>query len=65
MITLTRITHKSTAYLETSPLTVRASAIIAFQDGIVVVGNHQFNVQEDRETIQKLIDAEESNYLWH
>lgn len=65
MITLTRVTHKSSAQIETNLLTVRASAIIAFQDELVVVGNHQFNVQEDRETIQKLIDAEESNYLWH
>ena len=65
MITLTRVTHKSSAQIETNPLTVRASAIIAFQDELVVIGNHQFNVQEDRETIQKLIDAEESNYLWH
>ena len=39
-------------------MNVRVDAIVAYHDGLVVVGSHQFNVQETREEIkQKIKDA--------
>ena len=57
-INLHRITHKSSIQVEVYEMTVRIDSIVAYHDGLVVVGSHQFNVQETRSEIeQKIRDA--------
>lgn len=51
-ITLTRITHKSTVQTETFLMDVLPEHIIAYHDGLVVIGSHQFHVLETREQIR-------------
>lgn len=58
MITLTRITHKSTVQTESFDMDIRLEHVLAYHDGLVVVGSHQFHVAETREQIkQKISDA--------
>lgn len=62
MITLKRVVHKSTVQLETYEMDVRPKDILAFHDGLVVIGSHQFNVVETKDEIHAKIT--ESGDIW-
>jgi hypothetical protein len=62
MITLHRVVHKSTLHTDTFEMDIRVSDIVAFHDGFIIVGSHQFNVSEDRYEIHKKIT--ESGAIW-
>lgn len=62
MITLHRIVHKSTLHTDTFEMDIRVKDILAFHDGVIFIGNHQFNISEDRYEIHKKIT--ESGEVW-
>jgi hypothetical protein len=62
VITLNRVVHKSTLHTDTFEMDVRVKDILAFHDGVIFIGNHQFNILEDKHTIYKKIA--ESGEVW-
>ena len=54
-ITLKRVVNKSTVQIDTFEIDIRVKDIVAFHDGLVVVGGHQFHVVESRKDIHDKI----------
>jgi len=54
-ITLNRVVNKSTVSVDTYEMDIRVKDIVAFHDGHIVVGAHQFHVVESRRDIHDRI----------
>jgi hypothetical protein len=54
-ITLKRVVNKSTVQVDTFEIDIRVKDIVAFHDGLIVVGAHQFHVIESRRDIHDKI----------
>jgi hypothetical protein len=54
-ITLNRVVHKSTVQVDTYKIDIRVKDIVAFHDGLIVVGSHQFNIVESKRDIHDRI----------
>ena len=62
IITLNRVVHKSTLQTDTFEMDVRVKDIVAFHDGVIFIGSHQFNVAESRSDIHNKIT--EAGDIW-
>jgi hypothetical protein len=54
-ITLKRVVHKSTVQVDTFEMDIRIKDIVAIHDGLIVVGNHQFNIVESKRDVHDKI----------
>jgi hypothetical protein len=61
-ITLNRVVHKSTVEVETHEIDIRIKDIVAFHDGLIAVGHHQYNIVESKKTIHDKI--REAGMTW-